>query len=199
MEIFMGKIYYLMGKSSSGKDTIYKYLIEDEELKIKRIVGYTTRPIREGEEEGVEYHFVDETRMLELEAEGKVIERRNYNTVYGVWSYFTADDKQINLNKADYLLIGTLEAYAHIRDYYGEEKVVPLYIEVDDGIRLMRALNREMQQTNPKYSEMCRRYLADQEDFSEERLAEAGIKKRYINDDIKECLNEIKEKIKSED
>ena len=193
----MGKIYYLMGKSSSGKDTIYKYLIGDEELKLKRIVGYTTRPIREGEEEGVEYHFVDETRMLELESEGKVIERRNYNTVYGIWSYFTADDKQIDLDTADYLLIGTLEAYAHIRDYYGEEKVVPLYIEVDDGIRLMRALNREMQQTNPKYSEMCRRYLADQEDFSEDRLAEAGIKKRYINDDIKVCLKEIKDIIKA--
>ena len=44
----MGKIYYLMGKSSSGKDTMFKRLIEDKELALKTIVGYTTRPMREG-------------------------------------------------------------------------------------------------------------------------------------------------------
>ena len=188
----MGKIYYLMGKSSSGKDTIYKHLISDEELKLRTIVGYTTRPIREGEREGVEYYFVSREKMELLKEQGKVIESRDYNTIHGVWSYFTADDNQINLSKHNYLLIGTLEAYLNIRVYFGEENVVPLYIEVDDGIRLMRALNREMQQANPKYAEMCRRFLADQEDFSEEKLSEAGITKRYNNDDIRECLGYIR-------
>ncbi len=188
----MGKIYYLMGKSSSGKDTIYKHLISDEELKLRTIVGYTTRPIREGEREGVEYYFVSREKMELLKEQGKVIESRDYNTVHGVWSYFTVDDNQINLSKHNYLLIGTLEAYLNIRVYFGEENVVPLYIEVDDGIRLMRALNREMQQANPKYAEMCRRFLADQEDFSEEKLSEAGITKRYNNDDIRECLAYIR-------
>ena len=188
----MGKIYYLMGKSSSGKDTIYKHLISDEELKLRTIVGYTTRPIREGEREGVEYYFVSREKMELLKEQGKVIESRDYNTIHGVWSYFTADDNQINLSKHNYLLIGTLEAYLNIRVYFGEENVVPLYIEVDDGIRLMRALNREMQQVNPKYAEMCRRFLADQEDFSEEKLSEAGITKRYNNDDIRECLANIR-------
>ena len=191
----MGKIYYLMGKSSSGKDTIFKHLIQDESLKLRTIVGYTTRPIREGEREGVEYHFVKESEMHELESQGKVIERRSYNTVHGIWNYFTADDNQIKLDKHNYLLIGTLEAYKNIRKYYGEDKVVPLYIEVDDGIRLMRALNREMQQAEPKYAEMCRRYLADQEDFSEQLLEEAHIVKRYNNDDITECLELIRQEI----
>ena len=116
----MGKIYYLMGKSSSGKDTIYKHLISDEELKLHTIVGYTTRPIREGEREGVEYYFVSREKMELLKEQGKVIESRDYNTIHGVWSYFTADDNQINLSKHNYLLIGTLEAYLNIRVYFGK-------------------------------------------------------------------------------
>ena len=55
----MGKIFYLMGKSSSGKDTIYKELLQGFP-KMKRIVLYTTRPRREGECDGVEYFFTDE-------------------------------------------------------------------------------------------------------------------------------------------
>ena len=60
----MGKIFCLMGKSSTGKDTIYKELLQNEELSLKRIVPYTTRPIRVGETEGVEYHFTDEEGYL---------------------------------------------------------------------------------------------------------------------------------------
>lgn len=187
----MGKIYYLMGKSSSGKDTIYRELIENEKLSLKTILGYTTRPIREGEKEGVEYHFVSHNEMLEMESKGEVIERRSYNTIHGVWSYFTAIDSQVNLKDNRYLLIGTLEAYKKVRDYYGEKNVVPLYIEVDDGTRLMRALLREKQQEVPKYAEMCRRFLADSEDFSEDKIQECNINKRYVNDDMNKCIQEI--------
>ena len=56
----MGKMVYLMGKSSTGKDTVYKRLLEKEELKLETIVPYTTRPIRAGEEQGEEYFFTDE-------------------------------------------------------------------------------------------------------------------------------------------
>ena len=51
----MGKIVYLMGKSSTGKDTIFKKLLEDKSLALKNIVPYTTRPIRGGEKDGQEY------------------------------------------------------------------------------------------------------------------------------------------------
>lgn len=187
----MGKIYYLMGKSSSGKDTIYKKIIENKELNMKTLVGYTTRPIRDGETEGVEYHFVDEKMMMTMEGRGMVIERRNYNTVYGVWSYFTAHDGQVDLSKWDYLLIGTLESYTKVRDYYGSDKVVPIYINVDDGVRLMRALKREMNAEDPKYTEMCRRFIADQEDFSEEKLKNSKIENIYENDDIDTCVLKI--------
>jgi guanylate kinase len=88
-------------------------------------------------------------------------------------------------------MIGTLEAYEQIRNYYGEKAVVPIYIEVEDGLRLERALHRERSQENPKYKEMCRRYLADEEDFSEENLSRLKIDRRYENKDITVCLNEI--------
>ena len=56
----MAKIICLLGKSCSGKDTIYKKLLADESLGLVPFVTYTTRPMRAGEQEGREYHFTDE-------------------------------------------------------------------------------------------------------------------------------------------
>ena len=86
----MGKIFYIMGKSSSGKDTIFKE-IKKQMPQLKDIVLYTTRPIREGEKDGVEYHFVEEKKLRKMEEEGVVIEQRAYDTKCGIWYYFTAD------------------------------------------------------------------------------------------------------------
>lgn len=191
----MGKIFYIMGKSASGKDTIYKELIE-KMPKFHSIVPYTTRPMREGEKDGVEYFFVDQERFDEMMDEEKIIEFRSYNTKCGIWTYFTADDGQVNLDASDYLGIGTLESYVKMREYYGEEALCPIYIEVEDGERLARALNRERSQKTPRYEEMCRRFLADQEDFSEEKIAAAGIKKRFQNIDLEKCVEEIAQYIK---
>lgn len=193
----MSKIFCLMGKSSSGKDTIYRMLFENPALNLKSIVPYTTRPIRYGEQEGKEYHFVDETALLQLEDEGKVVEKRVYHTVHGDWTYFTVDDGHIDLEKNDYLLIGTVESFSNIKKYFGKEVVIPIYIEVDDGIRLQRALSREMSQKEPKYAEMCRRFLADAEDFSEERLIDAGIEKRFSNDFLEDTITNIETYIKA--
>ena len=54
----MGKIYCIMGKSSTGKDTLFKKILGDESLSLKTIVPYTTRPVRAGEKNGVEYFFL---------------------------------------------------------------------------------------------------------------------------------------------
>lgn len=178
-----------MGKSASGKDTIYKKIVE-QLPDFKTIVIYTTRPIREGESDGVEYFFVDDSVVDKFQVEGKMIELREYNTVHGIWKYFTVDDGQFN-SEANLLAIGTLESYVKLKTYFGEEKIVPIYVEVDDGLRLERALARERAQKQPKYEEMCRRFLADAEDFSEEKLREAGIEKRFSNLDMETCINEI--------
>ena len=153
----MGKIICLMGKSSSGKDTIYKNLMEDKSLGLRKLIPYTTRPMREGEQEGVEYHFTDEAGLARLQEEDRVIEIRAYDTVYGVWKYFTVWEEQMNLERESYCLIGTLEAW--------------------------NAMCHE---------ELCRRFLADAKDFSEENLKNAGITRRFENKDMNACLEEIK-------
>lgn len=187
----MGKIFCLMGKSSTGKDTIYKMLRDEKTLQLQTIVPYTTRPIRAGEAEGVEYHFIDEQRLLNLEKEGKVIEQRAYDTIYGIWRYATITDGQVNLSEHSYLLIGTLAVYTQLCAYYGKDAIVPIYIEVEDGLRLQRALDRERMQDKPKYTELCRRFLADDVDFAEEALEKAGITRHFENDNLQKTVEEI--------
>lgn len=187
----MGKIFCLMGKSSSGKDTIYRELFKRQDISLKKIIPYTTRPIREGEEEGREYHFCNEDQVTQLQNANKIVELRAYDTVYGVWKYFTVDDGQVDLADNSYLLIGTLETYVKIRQYYGAAQVVPVYIEVEDGERLLRAIAREKEQMIPKYTEMCRRFLADSEDFSEEKLKEAGVSVRFENEKLENTIDKV--------
>lgn len=187
----MGKIYVLMGKSASGKDTIYARLLADKELKLMPYVGYTTRPMRDGETEGTEYHFTTEKELSAYEASGKLIEKRVYHTIYGDWYYYSVDNENTDLSANDYLYIGTLESYVKMREYYGPEKVVPIYIEVEDGLRLIRAIERERSQKVPGYEEVCRRFLGDSEDFREENIKAAGIEKRFSNAELTQCLGDI--------
>lgn len=187
----MGKIICLMGKSSTGKDTIFRELMRKEELHLKRIVPYTTRPVRAGEVQGKQYFFVDEEEFQNLYESGRVVEERVYHTCHGLWRYFTVDDGRIDLKKDDYLVIGTLESFVKSREYFGEDKLIPVLIELDDGERLQRALDREKSQDHPKYEEMCRRFLADSEDFSEENIKKAGISKRFYNGDLEQCIADI--------
>lgn len=187
----MGKIFCIMGKSSSGKDTLYQRILQRKNLNLKQIVSYTTRPIRAGEVDGMEYHFCSYEERDRLLAEGKVIEIRSYNTCHGRWDYFTVEDKHLDLNHQNYLIIGTIESYEKIRDHFTSEYVIPIYIEVEDGLRLQRALSREMQQKEPKYEEMCRRFLADAEDFSPKRLQDANITQIFQNEEIDRTEEEI--------
>ena len=187
----MGKIFCIIGKSSTGKDTIYKRILERQDLPLHQIVSYTTRPIRAGEVEGIEYHFCTQEEKNALLASGKVIEIRSYDTCHGRWDYFTVDDGQIDLENYNYFIIGTIESFVKIRDYFTDDAVIPIYIEVEDGIRLQRALQREMSQTNPKYEEMCRRFLADANDFSEEKRREARITRIFYNKEIHQTEEEI--------
>ncbi|MGN0373855.1 MAG: guanylate kinase [Butyrivibrio sp.] len=186
----MAKIYVIMGKSSSGKDTIYSRLCNMPKLNLNTITLYTTRPKRDGEEEGREYYFTDENTVDIFNREGRIVELRAYNTVYGVWKYFTADDGQVDLkSNKKYIIIATLEAYEKYIKYYGKENVVPIYIEVDDKTRIHRALEREDSQAVPKYAEMCRRFLADENDFSRDKIVNAGICKTYNNLNLEECIS----------
>ena len=186
----MAKLYVIMGKSSTGKDTVYRKIVEKTD--VTTITMYTTRPMRVGETDGREYYFIDEDDLAEFDRDGRIIELRAYNTVHGIWKYLTVDDGQINLETDNrYLIIATIEAYEKYLAYYGKDIVVPIYIEVDDRTRIHRALQREDAEEHPKYKEMCRRFIADEEDFSEEKLQMAGIDIRYSNYDLDNCVDTI--------
>jgi len=185
-----------MGKSASGKDTIYRKLLDEKSLNLKPYVGYTTRPKRDGETDGEEYHFTTIEDLNNFEKSGRLIESRVYHTVYGDWYYYSVDDDNVNLKDNDYLYIGPLESFVKMRTFYGTDKIFPLYIEVEDGLRLERAMARERTQKNPAYEEMCRRFLGDAADFSEDNLNAAQITKRYNNEDLNACLETIRKDIR---
>jgi len=162
----------LLGKSATGKDSIARELLRKYEGRLDWVIPYTTRPIRIDERKDVNYHFVSDEKLEELEAAGKVLERRDYETVHGRWSYFTADDGQFDLNRRSVLMVGTPDAFCGLMKTLGRDKLVAILVELDAEERLMRAVWREKKQLCPSYSEVCRRFLADEKDFAPERLRE---------------------------
>ena len=184
-------IYYLMGKSASGKDTICRAL-RKARPDWKLLIPYTTRPMRSGEREGAEYHFVSERELQRLREAGKILEERSYETEFGIWRYASVDDGRIGrAGGGDYLLIGTLESYRKLRGRFGEGQLFPLYLELPEELRLERARRREEEQEKPSWAEFWRRFSLDEQDFSEEKLREAGIVRRYRNLEWETCVNEI--------
>lgn len=191
----MNRIFVLMGKSSSGKDSVFRELMKMYDGKLKTVVPYTTRPMRDGEENGDEYVFTDDKEFESLRSAGKIIEERSYHTIQGLWRYFTVNDGSFD-DDTDVMLIGTIDTYLSISRYFKDKKtVIPVYIECDDGERLIRAVNREKKRQEPQYRELCRRFLSDDEDFSEENLKKAGIGKSFLNDDLMRCVKEIAESL----
>ena len=84
----MHHLFYLMGKSASGKDTLYKLLLE--RLPLLPLVLCTTRPQRAHEQDGTDYHFIGQAELSALRKDGLLIEERTYHTVMGDWTYCTA-------------------------------------------------------------------------------------------------------------
>ena len=186
----MRKLFVVMGKSATGKDTIYKEIVKRNNMNLLPVVMYTTRPIREGEVNGREYNFVDEKTKQKIEKQGKILEIRTYNTVEGPWHYFTADDENWE-DDHDHIMIGTLESYAEIRKNCSNIEIIPIYIEVEDGERLNRALIREKKEKNPNYEELCRRFIADTHDFSQDKIKSLEINKVFINNNLEDTIDEI--------
>lgn len=186
----MSKIFCLVGKSSSGKDTFYKEILRENFPDLIPVIPYTTRPMRSNEVDGVNYHFVSNEQMDIYEKKEMIVEKRAYQTMQGIWNYFTLKfDVKENKN---YIMITTLAGAKALSDYYGSN-VRLIYLHTDDKTRLLRCIDRESRQKTPNYSEVCRRFIADQIDFSEDNLAEFGY---YYQIDtsrkITDCIDEWK-------
>lgn len=164
----MSRIFCVVGKSGAGKDTFYKAVLQRYGGALTPIIPSTTRPMREGERNGENYFFVSPQELQGLEERGQIIEKREYHTVQGLWVYFT---RRFSLMEGrDYIVITTLEGVRSFVRAFGASVVRPVYLTLPDGERLHRCLAREDAQLHPDYAEMCRRYLADERDFSPEKL-----------------------------
>lgn len=185
----MGAIVCLLGKSGTGKDTLLHLALRD--LPLRPLVPYTTRPRRAGEREGDQYHFVTPEEMEQMAAAGQMIERRSYQTVHGLWHYFTASAR---LDPAAvYVLITTPSALPALAGGFGRERITAVLLEAGDRVRLQRCLDREAAQEHPNFSEVCRRYLADEADFSAPLCPE--VTRRLLIDADQPpaaCLNQLR-------
>jgi len=159
----MGKIFCLIGKSGVGKNALYERIVDDTDLNITPIIPYTTRPKRKDEKDGNQYHFVSTSYMQNLDSKNEIIERREYLTTKGIWHYFTK--KFTNVVDKNYIIITTPSAIANFLEEFGSEYIAIVLLKADDKTRLERSIARESTEKNPNYSEVCRRYLADEKDF----------------------------------
>lgn len=182
------KIVFFIGPSSSGKDTFFAKTLSLYE--VCSIVLLTTRPPRPGEVDGREYYFITNEKMDFLDINNELIERRDYNTMNGKWSYATSKGA-IDLENYNYLTPNTWVAYQKFLEVYSKECLIPIYFQLDKGIRLQRALDRERQSTKSDYAEMCRRFLADEQDFTDDMIT---LYKPFIidnNGNMKETMEQI--------
>jgi guanylate kinase len=178
------KILALFGESGAGKDTIKDILVKHED--VNNIINTTTRPIREGEVNGVNYHFIDTVEFAERILNGDFIEATEFND----WFYGTS----IHELDIDKINVGVFNIYG-IECMLSDPRleVHPVYVKTSDKIRLKRALERE---DNPDCVEICRRFFADKKDFSDIPFSYDIVgnddKSYYANMQITSIYNSIK-------
>lgn len=153
-------IIAIMGKAGSGKDTLLKALLQELTFTniARPIISCTTRPIREGEVDGVDYHYLTKEQFTDQVLNGDMLEA----TVFNNWCYGTS---LTNLSQ-NHLNIGVFnpEGVEILRDNIHINLFV-IYIQADDKTRLLRQLNRE---GNPDCHEIVRRFGTDETDFNDE-------------------------------
>lgn len=185
-------LYVICGKSSTGKDTIYKRIVETFDGILSPVILHTSREIRSGEKDGVNYHYISKEDFLKKIDSQNMIEYRSYPHTNGEVFYGTSIDA-FEDNKS-YITINTLEGLKKLKDspYMREINIHPIYIEVPDMDRIQRALKRESKNFIPNIKECCRRYLADEEEFAEEKIKSLVPScNRFVNNSLENCLLQI--------
>ena len=107
----------------------------------------------------------------------------------------TFDSSDIDLTKNNYMVISDLNKFIHLKEIYSIDSVIPIYIEMDDGLRLENAINYEIKQPNPNYHLLCQQYIDDEKKYSKDNLTNNGINKTYLNNNTLECVSKIEKDI----
>ncbi len=184
----MAIIFCLLGKSASGKNTILSKLIKYE-LGLIPIICYTTRQKRINEIDGIDYHFVEKQKEIELTTQYKVIAYRKYHTLLGKYSYFFLDDNTVKRNTNNrYIVILGLKEYLMFQNYFYTPCLVPIYVHINFRHRVRRLFKRNQ---NRFQLEMIRRLIYDAFYYRKRSLTKAGINHVVKNKDIDSCILEI--------
>lgn len=148
------KLLVLFGESGSGKDTIEKWLVHT--CHFHKAISYTTRPPREGEIDGIDYHFVSAEEFMKLVKTKEIIEYFTFND----WYYGTAKS-EILPNRINVITVDSFRAETLVLQC-PEVDAIAVWIKTADKTRLLRNLKRE---SSPNCKEICRRFLADLQDY----------------------------------
>lgn len=151
------KIVALMGKAGTGKDTILKIITHSYPDKFNEIVSCTTRPPREGEVDGVNYHFLTVPQFTEKILNGDMLEATEFNG----WHYGTLKSSLLK-DKINIGVFNPAGIYCLMEDHSIDLQV--FWIFANDKERIIRQLKRE---ENPNIKEIFRRYKADERDFAD--------------------------------
>lgn len=174
------KLYCLIGRSATGKSTIEKKL---RKYGFLPVVSFTTRPMRQGETNGVDYHFMTDEEANRMLENGQVLEYAEYNG----WKYGTLK-QSINLDNGSHLIVVNPHGFKQLQDSLGKENVVGIYIHSPLWNLLKRSLDRQPNATENECKEICRRFLSDFDTFKDiDKLCDIKV----INIDVDNCVNYI--------
>ena len=150
------KVLALFGKSGAGKDTIQNWILS-KYPNTHKIVSHTTRPPRDYEVDGEDYNFIDIVDFTQMVLNGEMLEATEFNSWFYGTSIKELREDKLNVGVFNPTGVESLMADPRIELY-------SLYVNCDDKTRLIRCLSRE---ESPNCAEICRRYFADEKDFSD--------------------------------
>lgn len=166
------KLILLIGCMASGKDTILKEMINEGYA--EPIISHTSRPMRKGEKDGIEYHFVSAEEMLKMKENNEFIEFKSYKAANNEKWYYGVNKNSLEkgLSK-NYILIVDITGMRQIKEYFKDDKdmeITTIFLDVDKETRRKRAIMRD-DMTLEKVKEIERRLEADDKEvypFKEE-------------------------------
>lgn len=190
-------IIVLVGCTSSGKDTILKELISSSNLNVKPIISFTSRPMRSGEVDGREYHFITKEDMLKKISNDEFIEVRSYDVAGSdVWYYGIGEDSICLTSEDTYATIVDISGLQEIKSYLEKHNklnsLTSIFIDCSAQIRILRALQREGKLNDLQVAEICRRNLDDIDKVYNYKELCDYILKNETKDDLESNINFIK-------
>ena len=180
----MYNIIALIGEAGSGKDRTMQEILKTNST-LHEIISYTTRPMRQGEVEGVNYYYYTDKEFENKISNNEMLESTIFNNQYYGTSYDSLKLDKPNIGVFNPAGIYSMSKFSNI-------ELTVFRITCSDKTRLLRQLNRE---TNPDVDEIIRRYGTDKKDFSNLKFNYIEIRNENEEDlelAVKTILSEIK-------